>query len=42
MTPTRGFKDCPAGCVREKGHEGFHTTVPAIADCACYQKQRPA
>lgn len=22
---------CPPGCVREKGHVGFHTTVPAIA-----------
>lgn len=22
---------CPAGCVREKDHEGFHTTHPEIA-----------
>lgn len=23
---------CPAGCVREKGHDGFHTTHPEIAE----------
>lgn len=22
---------CPPGCLREKGHKGFHTTHPVIA-----------